>query len=244
MNTCAFHPDVAAAAYCRTCGKALCTSCVRGVRGVVYCEDCLAHRLQDTMPPAATVIPGMPNTMPAAPAGAIATQPGAAVSTGVPVMVPAGGPNPAVAAILAVFFPFGVAPVYAGQYAKGLTHMAIFAFLVWGLSSGAGNLEPVLGLGMAFFYFYQIVDSYRTARAVQLNQPVPDPFGLSQTLTGGEKIDVARIPVGAMVLIGLGVLFLLNSMGIRFGWAHHLWPLVLIVLGVWMFIRRTQGGYR
>src|SRR5438128_513655 len=45
MN-CALHPETAAVAYCRTCGKALCASCVRQVHGVVYCEDCLASRVE------------------------------------------------------------------------------------------------------------------------------------------------------------------------------------------------------
>ena len=44
MN-CANHADVQATAYCRTCGKALCANCTRDVRGVIYCEDCIAARV-------------------------------------------------------------------------------------------------------------------------------------------------------------------------------------------------------
>uniref|UniRef100_E6QKW0 B box-type domain-containing protein n=1 Tax=mine drainage metagenome TaxID=410659 RepID=E6QKW0_9ZZZZ len=52
-------------------------------------------------------------------------------------------------------------------------------------------------------------------------------------------------PIGAIVLIALGIIFLLQSMGfvshlIRFGW-----PLLLIGLGVWMIVSRMgygQGG--
>ena len=46
MN-CANHIEVPAAAYCRTCGKALCANCTRDVRGVIYCEECIAARLND-----------------------------------------------------------------------------------------------------------------------------------------------------------------------------------------------------
>ena len=49
MN-CAYHPQTAAVAYCRTCGKALCQSCARNVRGVVYCEDCLAAGWKASQP--------------------------------------------------------------------------------------------------------------------------------------------------------------------------------------------------
>ena len=72
MN-CTVHPDVAATSYCRTCGKAMCEKCSHSVRGVVYCEDCIATRLDDTMPsaPASGFVPG---------------------TAGAPVVVTSGGP--------------------------------------------------------------------------------------------------------------------------------------------------------
>jgi hypothetical protein len=210
MN-CAVHPEIPAVAYCRTCGKALCESCKRDVRGVIYCEDCIAARVQGTVPP--SVAPG-------------------------PVVIPATGPSPALAVILAVFFPFGVASVYLGQYAKGLAHMMIFAVLVWAASGTGSAAETLFGLGIAFYYVYQIIDAHRSARALQLGQPAPDPFGLSRTFSAGEKVDVSRLPVGAVVLIIIGVLFLLHNAGLfRMWWIGHLWPVVLIGLGVWMFLR-------
>src|SRR6267378_3326770 len=39
---CAVHSDVDAVGYCRNCGKAMCSTCVRPVRDVLYCEECLA----------------------------------------------------------------------------------------------------------------------------------------------------------------------------------------------------------
>jgi hypothetical protein len=52
-------------------------------------------------------------------------------------------------------------------------------------------------------------------------------------------------PIFAFVLIGLGIIFLLQSMGFMHHLMHYLWPLMLIGLGVWLVIRRvgyTQGG--
>ena len=49
MN-CNTHGDTAAVAFCRTCGKPLCNQCTRDVRGVVYCEACLAARMEGTAP--------------------------------------------------------------------------------------------------------------------------------------------------------------------------------------------------
>ena len=141
MN-CANHPDLAPAAYCRTCGKPLCANCTRDVKGVIYCENCLAERLQGVQP--ASVPPA---------AGFVSSTP----------VVPGSGPNPALAGILAGFFPFGVGAVYCGQYAKGLAHLVTFTLLVWGESviDNAG-VNTILGLGIAFFYVWQIIDSVRT----------------------------------------------------------------------------------
>ncbi len=43
---CATHPEVDSEVYCGHCGRALCRECRRDVRGMVYCETCLASRLQ------------------------------------------------------------------------------------------------------------------------------------------------------------------------------------------------------
>src|SRR3954468_761729 len=229
MN-CANHPQTPSTAFCRTCGKALCEECKREVRGVIYCEDCIVARLGDAMPPAAT----LPN------AGA----PGAAYVTGAATV--AGAPNPALAAVLAVFFPFGIGQVYNGQYAKALAHLATFAFLVIAVDN-AGGAEPLFGIGIAFFVVYQVFDAYRTAKAKQLGLPLPDPGGIYRslgiplestgaTVAGIPAVEAPRsLPLGAMVLIGIGFLFLLQNMGwFHFHWIGHFWPLILIAIGLRM----------
>src|SRR5579859_3089339 len=226
MN-CANHADASAVAYCRTCGKALCANCTRPVRGVIYCEDCLGARMEGR--PAAGFVSGA--VPPAAASGQVSPPPPPGSGS---------GPNPTVAGILAGFFPFGVGAVYNGQYAKGLAHLAVFGLLVAGCNaadnSGSTALGVVCGLGLAFFYVYQIIDSVRSARAIQAGQPAPDPYGLAATFGGGDKIETSKIPMGAIVLILLGVLFLLHTMG--FGLAlDRFWPMILIAIGGWMLAR-------
>ena len=227
MN-CATHNEIAAVAFCRTCGKPLCNNCTRDVRGVIYCEACLAARLEGTAPVAGFVPPQA------------AYQP--AVDQGSAVRIPPGpgsGPNPAVAGILAGFFPFCVGAVYCSQYAKGLAHLVIFALLIFGASHG-GNWDWLFGFGIAFFYVYQIIDAVRTAHAIQGGQPAPDPLGLAQTFGAGQKFEASKVPVGAVVLIGLGVLFLLHTMGfMEYGFERY-WPLILIFLCGWMFYRNWE----
>lgn len=233
MN-CANHPDNGATAFCRTCGKALCPQCTREVRGVIYCENCLAARLEGAAPQPTVyqpvVDPGTPYRAPA---------------------TPSSGPNPALAGILAGFFPFGVGAVYTSQYAKGLAHLLIFAGIILGLNHGGGSLAPILGIGMGFFYVYQIIDAVRSAKAIQMGQPPPDPFGLARTFgTSGGSVtgavssgrgDESKTPIAAIILIGLGLLFLINTTGIFDLDIDRIWPVALILLGLWLGARRL--GY-
>jgi hypothetical protein len=166
-----------------------------------------------------------------------------------------------VAGILAGFFPFGVGAVYCGQYAKGLAHLVIFTLLVWGESVIQNDgINTMLGLGIAFFYVWQIIDSVRTAKAIQMGQPPPDPLGLAQAFGAADptpsgqpaqpaEVTTAtpqpKVPTAAVVLIGLGVLFLLQTAGVfEFGW-DRVWPFFLIGLGIWMYaVREGWVGSR
>jgi len=234
MN-CANHADASAVAYCRTCGKPLCANCTRPVRGVIYCEDCLGAKME-----AGGAVPGATGF---APGGS----PAAAFSAATPGQVPplptttTAGPNPAVAGILAGIFPFGVGAVYTGQYAKGLAHLAIFVLLIAGANAADSDRSTALGvfcgLGIAFFVIYQIFDAVRSAKAIQASQPIPDPFELAATFSGGARIESSKIPLGAIVLILIGLLFLLNTMGLTEYGLDRFWPVILIVLGAWMFAR-------
>ena len=178
MN-CANHPDVEKVAFCRTCGKPLCANCTRSVHGVIYCESCLAARLEgvqpNVAPPAAGFAPGAPAVVPVA----------------------VGGPNPALAGVLAGFFPFGVGAVYTGQYAKGLAHLVIFTLLVLGASSSSGAaMATICGLGIAGFYFYQIIDSVRSARALQLGHAASRPVWTGNNFQRRRKNGCEQSPSG------------------------------------------------
>ena len=39
---CFYHSDRDATKFCNNCGKPLCDECVKEIKGVVYCEDCLS----------------------------------------------------------------------------------------------------------------------------------------------------------------------------------------------------------
>src|SRR5258708_28990184 len=233
MN-CANHADASAVAYCRTCGKALCANCTRPVRGVIYCEDCLGARMETGSASTGTAGFVPPTFSSSSGASGYVPPPPPPPGSG-------SGPNPTVAGILSGFFPFGVGAVYTGQYAKGLAHLAIFVLLIAGANAADSDHSTALGvfcgLGIAFFWVFQIIDSVRSAKAIQMAQPIPDPFGLATTFGGGTKIETSKIPMSAIVLILVGVLFMLHTMGWTDYGLDRFWPLILIAVGAWMFAR-------
>ena len=229
MN-CAIHTDVPAAAYCRTCGKALCENCKRDVMGAIYCEPCIAARLQGAGP---------------------------AVPRAVPVTIVEGAPSPALAGVLAALIP-GLGAMYNGQFIKAFLHVVIFAMLIVAVSHSFG-FAPLFGILIGFFWFYMIFDAVKSARAKQLGLPAPDPLGLDRLFgieenqpaaprTVSDPAGVAgqtspqpavrdNTPTGAIVLIALGVFFLLGNLEMFH--VRRLWPLILIGFGLWIAYKRA-----
>jgi len=218
---CAVHPDVDATGYCRNCGKAMCGVCVRPVRDVLYCEDCLATVMGHPPVNAAPAPPPPPGATYFAPASGIPV-PAAQHSTS----------SPAVAFILG-FFP-GLGAVYNGEYNKALIHVVVFATMIVGLSSGMGDgPTTALALLLAGFLIYMAFDAMRTAKAKNMGETVADPL---------ENWSKNR-PVGPIILIGLGAIFLLANFHVfDFFNFSRLWPLVLIAVGVLMFRKRLGGN--
>ena len=53
--------------------------------------------------------------------------------------------------------------------------------------------------------------------------------------------NASGFPAGPLVLIGLGVVFLLNNLGVlRFSIIFKFWPIALIAFGVYLLYQRTQ----
>jgi LiaI-LiaF-like transmembrane region len=145
---------------------------------------------------------------------------------------PGTGPSPGLA--LALGFIPGVGAIYNGQFVKAMLQVLIFGSLI-GLSHRVGGpFGPIFGLGAAAFYFYMVVDSYQTAHAKQLGQPTPEWFGMSDI-----KMEA---PLGAVLLIGLGLLFLLDNFGIPvFREVGKFWPVLLIIAGIVLIQKRLKS---
>lgn len=196
---CANHPLNDSVAYCAQCGRPLCETCRREVKGTSYCETCLAARLQS-------------------PLWGSGGQHGAGASPGV---------------ALALGFIPGVGAIYNGQIVKAMVQVLLFGSLIALSNRVHGPMGPIFGLAAAAFYFYMVIDSYQTAKAKQLGQPTPEWFGLNDM-----KMDA---PMGAVVLIGLGVLFLLDNLGVPiFSQIGKFWPVLLIAIGLALLQKRIN----
>lgn len=215
---CAVHTDVDATGYCRNCGKAMCSACVRPVRDVLYCEDCLATILGHA-------------AAPPPPVAAASAQPGAPPAALPPANPPGTGPNP----ILAFFLGFlpGLGAFYNEQYGKGMIHLAVFLVLFIAGVNGAmsGGAEAALWICLAGLWVYMPIDAMRTAQAKRAGQVLSDP------LDNYTK----RRPIGPILLIGAGLLLLLNNFD-WFPWYRisQFWPLILIAVGILMFRNRMN----
>jgi hypothetical protein len=89
----------------------------------------------------------------------------------------------------------------------------------------------------ALWFFYMAFEAYHTARKKQLGEPI-DEFSSIIPLK-----NQAGSPLGALVLIGIGLIFLLNTMEIvRLGQILRYWPLFLIGLGVYLLYARVSPG--
>jgi len=220
---CAVHPDVEASGFCRNCGKPMCSTCVRPVKDVLYCEECLAGVMGLSAPqsPTMTGVAGSP----------LATAVPVAQPMGLPAAVPSKG-NPGVAFLLGMIP--GLGAIYNGEYNKALIHIVVFAAIIVGLSSDIGDGgEVALSFVLAGFIFYMAVDAMRTVKARNAGEAIQDPL---------ESWSKTR-PIGPLLLIGLGGLFLLNNFGFFdfFRVRQLFWPLVLIGVGVLMLRNRVGG---
>ena len=211
---CSVHQEADATGYCRNCGKPMCAVCVRPVHDVLYCEDCLANVLGVSRPGESN--PGTPP-----PPGAI--PPGS--QTGL-------GPSPVLAFFLG-FLP-GLGAFYNEQYGKGVIHLAIFLFLfIIGVDGAvSGGAEAALWLCIAALWIYMPIDAYRTAKARAAGMQLTDPL---ENFSKGK-------PIGAILIIAIGILLLLHN----FDWfpfwrIQQFWPVILIIVGVLMFRNRLEG---
>jgi hypothetical protein len=218
MN-CYLHPDTPASAFCRTCGRALCPICQRVADGTVFCQDHVPVPFTESGQ-TGTRNPSNPYA-----------QPQTAYT------VPPVQTSPALAFVLGLIP--GVGAIYNGQYIKGLVHAVVFGVIVSLISGNDdGSAAPFLGILLAAFSFYMPFEAYHTAKKRQMGIVVDE----WSSLISQERFP-NRAPMGPIVLIGVGFLFLLHTLNlIEFHRIGRYWPVLLIVIGAYMLYSRANAA--
>lgn len=148
--------------------------------------------------------------------------------------------SPFVACLLS-FLP-GVGQIYVGYYKLGFVHNLVFGSTLALMIASEGSFEPliaVMGIFLAFFFVYNVVDAGR--RAVHYNLAVE----------GGQQLDMPDMNVtlpsfggsiaGGAALLVVGFLLLLNTrFGLSLDWIEEWWPLAPMALGAYLLIKALQ----
>ena len=245
MN-CANHPEAAAAAFCRDCGKPLCAECIRPARGSVFCAehvpapDAVAPETSFAAPPANAPMP------PSVASSLVSPSPSSSAWSAeyeAPIVAPPKvqhepGVHPAIALLLG-FIP-GVGAICNGQYAKGLIHAMIFGLLVTAIANSHGpGTAPILGIMIAAWVSYMVFEAFHTASRRRRGIPVEE-FSSLFDVRGGR----GKLPLGAILLVAVGFLLLLNTTDIvSIEVFARYWPAGLIALGIYLLYARVSAAH-
>ena len=124
----------------------------------------------------------------------------------------------------------GLGQVYVGYYQRGFVNIlvvatAIFLLNQWELQ----EFHPFIGIFLAFFWIYNMIDAARCANAVNrgaeagMQAELPElPTGLG----GGSAFAGGLLVVIGVLILGRTVL------GFSLSWLAEWWPVLLIIFGV------------
>jgi hypothetical protein len=247
---CVNHSGINATAYCQSCGKPLCAGCVRNAAGgQILCEPCLTAWQSYQQPFIPPPVSG-PNPSSAAVLGLIpgvgAMYNGQFVKGFIHVVV--------FAVLVSITSSVnGIFGIFIGAW---VLYQSFDAYhTAKALRDGQPPPDPFglnevgnwLNLGTRPRNSGQDAAvpptaGYQPPPPYQAPFP-PPPAGFPVPPVPPPLCCPSRAPVGAIVLIALGVLFLLGQLDVfRDRFFGLTWPLLLIALGVWLIVRRIEDS--
>lgn len=118
--------------------------------------------------------------------------------------------SPGLAGILSGIFP-GLGHLYLGLYQRSFKVAAAFVGCIWIVSTGFmnGHLTPIFGMGIAFIWFFGIIDSVRQAKAINSGYVEAGGLASEKTLTAARRESTSSLTWG-VILVGIGSLWLLD----------------------------------
>ncbi len=127
----------------------------------------------------------------------------------------------------------GLGQVYVGYYQRGFVHIGVVASVIFLLNQREfSDLRPLLGVFIAFFWIYNMIDAARCATAVNRGAEAgmqPELPQLPAAISGGGGV------FAGVIMVGLGILLLSHTiLGFSMAWLAEWWPLFLIIFGLRM----------
>jgi len=146
--------------------------------------------------------------------------------------------NPALAIVLSIMP--GLGQIYVGFYQQGFMNIIVVASIIAILTYGVPYyMNPLLGIFLAFFWLYNLVDAgrraafYNRALTGMEDSPLPSEF---KTLTQKGSM------VGGAVLVFLGLFFLAHTrFGMSLEWLEEWWPMALVLVGLFLVYQNWKG---
>jgi hypothetical protein len=118
--------------------------------------------------------------------------------------------SPGLAGILSGIFP-GLGHLYLGLYQRSFKVAAAFVGCIWIVSTGFmnGHLTPIFGMGIAFIWFFGIIDAVRQAKAINSGYVEAGGLASEKTLSAARRESTSSLTWG-VILVGMGTLWLLD----------------------------------
>jgi TM2 domain-containing membrane protein YozV len=201
---CAYHINTSALVQCASCNRGLCSACDHRIKGSPYCQDCIVAGIESLQRGHYHY-----NTY---------QNPSQHRSKG-----------KAILAAVCAFFP-GAGAIYNRQNFKAIVHFFCFV----GLSQLAN--VPSFGFLKAatiLFYFYSILDAFRTARAISEGESA------AENEEKFKKALIKRAPAIGVGLIVAGLLVfirMVQPLSVLFSFTR-LAPVALIIFGGYLLTR-------
>ncbi len=133
----------------------------------------------------------------------------------------------------------GLGQIYVGFYQQGFVNIVVVTSIITLLSFGVPHyLEPTLGLFLAFFWLFNIVDAGR--RSAFYNQVLA---GISQAelpedFMAGKGM---RSLAGGVALILVGLVCLSHTkFGVPMDWLEYWWPMGLVIMGGYLLYQSLK----
>ena len=137
----------------------------------------------------------------------------------------------------------GLGQVYVGYYNLAFRNIFVICGLIAILATGGlDDLEPVVGLFIAFYWLHNIVDAGR--RASFYNQALAGlrPMDLPEDIKMPPPLGSLA---GGVLLIAIGLMLFAHTMfRVPLEWLAQWWPLGVVGAGAWLIYvdRRTKAA--